>query len=129
MFFFKGDGSDLAHPLEINGQANPDTLTLRVGRPARLRLLNLTMQNPTPTFWLTARTDSTFANANDTLVVRWRPIAKDGLDLPVSAQTSRLARQSVSMGETYHFEYTPTRRGSLQLEIRTSSTPPRPLQN
>jgi FtsP/CotA-like multicopper oxidase with cupredoxin domain len=127
VLFFKGDGSDLAHPLEINGQANPDTLTLRVGRPARLRLLNLTMQNPTPTFWLTARTDSTFANANDTLVVRWRPIAKDGLDLPVSAQTSRLARQSVSMGETYDFEYTPTRRGSLQLEIRTSPPPGIPV--
>jgi hypothetical protein len=46
--------------------ANP---VLHVGKPARLRLLDLSTRNPTPTFWLTARTDSAFANTKDTLVV------------------------------------------------------------
>lgn len=120
VLFFKGHGADAAHPLEIDGQANPDTLVLHVGRTARLRLLNLSTQNPTPTFWLTERTDSSFANVRDSLVVRWRPVAKDGFELPAAAQVSRLARQPVSMGETYDFEYTPARLGSLQLEVRTS---------
>ncbi|HTI61861.1 MAG TPA: hypothetical protein VL524_00025, partial [Gemmatimonadaceae bacterium] len=123
VLFLKGDGLDAAHPLEINGEANPDTLVLRVGRPARLRLLNLSTRNPSATFWLTARTDSAFANMRDTLVVRWRPVAKDALDVPAALQTLRAARQMVSMGETYDFEYTPTHRGLLQLEVRTSPPP------
>ena len=45
------------------------------------------------------------------MVVRWRPVAKDGADLPAAARGERLARQIVSMGETYDFEYTPTSAG------------------
>jgi len=127
VFFLKGDGLDPDHPLEIDGQANPDTVVLHVGRATRLRLLNLTTRNPSPTFWLTARSDSAFVNSKDTLVVRWRPLAKDGLELPAAFQTPRLARQMVSMGETYDFEYTPIQRGLLQLEIRTSPPPGIPV--
>lgn len=127
VLFFKGHAADPAHPLEIDGQPNPDTLVLHVDRPARLRLLNLSTQNPSPTFWLTARTDSAFTNTRDSLVVTWRPLAKDGLALPSAAQTSRQARQMVSMGETYDFEYTPTHRGLLQLEVRTSAPPTLPV--
>jgi FtsP/CotA-like multicopper oxidase with cupredoxin domain len=125
--FFKGDGDDPAHPLEINGQPNPDTLVLHAGRPARLRLLNLSTRNPTPAFWLTARSDSAFANRGDTLVVRWRALAKDGFDLPPGTQSTRAAGQMVSMGETYDFEYTPSRRGLLQLEVRTNPPPTIPV--
>ena len=123
VLFLKGDGLDAEHPLEINGEANPDTIVLRVGRPARLRLLNLSTRNPSPTFWLTARTDSVFANTRDTLVVRWRLVAKDAFDVPAALQTVRPARQTVSMGETYDFEYTPMDPGRLQLEVRTSPPP------
>ena len=123
VYFLKGDGLDPEHPLEINGEANPDTVLLHAGRPARLRLLNLSTRNPSPTFWLTARTDSVFANRNDSLVVHWNPLAKDALDLPAALRTSRPARQMVSMGETYDFEYTPAHRGLLQLEVRASPPP------
>ena len=71
---------------------------------------------------LTARSDSAFASRQDTLIQRWRPIAKDAAAIPSTARTARLARQVVRMGETYDFEYTPARPGLLQLEIR--STPP-----
>ena len=54
------------------------------------------------------------------MVVSWRPVAKDGFDLPGAMQVSRPARQVVSMGETYDFEYTPQQRGTLRLEVRTS---------
>jgi len=127
VFFLKGDVPTTGHPLEINGQANPDTVVLRVGRAARFRLLNLSTGNPTPTFSLTARSDSAFANGRDTLIVRWRPIAKDAADLSAAAQAPRLARQLVSMGETYDFEYTGTRVGVLQLEIRASPPPGVPV--
>jgi manganese oxidase len=126
VFFLKGSrlGPNADNPLDINGQANPDTIVLHVGRPARLRFLGLSSVNPNATVWLTARPDSSLANVVDTMVVRWHPVAKDGADLPPAARAERLARQIVSMGETYDFEYTPPRRGMLRLEVRTLNPPP-----
>jgi FtsP/CotA-like multicopper oxidase with cupredoxin domain len=105
-------------PLEINGQLNPDTIVFRVGVPQRIRLISLAAFNPNATVWLTTRPDSSFANRPDSLVVQWRPVAKDGADLPASARTPKLARQLVSMGETYDFEYTPTSKGLMRIEVR-----------
>jgi FtsP/CotA-like multicopper oxidase with cupredoxin domain len=125
VFFFKGHGArDPLHPFEINGQADPDTVVLHVGRAARLRLVNLATASPpapplsAPAIWFTARPDSEARIATDTMVVRWRPIAKDGFDLPPSERTPRPARQPLGIGETYDFEYTPTRAGTLRLEVR-----------
>lgn len=83
-FFFKGLGDDAApHPPEINGETNPDTVVLHAGRPARFRLHNLSTANPLPSFVLTARRDSVLTG-KDTMVVTWRPVAKDGFDLPAA---------------------------------------------
>ena len=119
-FFLKGYGAAKAHPLEINGQANPDTVVLHASRTARLRFINLTMNVPTPTFFLTARPDSASRISTDTMLVRWRLVSKDGFDLPASAQITRSAEQIVGMGETWDVELTPERRGALRLEIRES---------
>ncbi len=120
IFFLKGAraGVDSPDPLEINGTFNPDTLVLHVGRPARLRFISLAIQNPNATVWFTARPDSALQMVRDTMVLRWRPIAKDGADLPESARTMRPARQIISMGETYDFEFTPRERGNLRIEVR-----------
>jgi FtsP/CotA-like multicopper oxidase with cupredoxin domain len=120
VFFLKGLLDDAAHPREINGETNPDTVVLHVGRPARLRLINLSTADPVPTFCLTARPDSVLTIAKDTMIVDWRPLAKDGLDLQSAMQAPRPARQIISMGETYDFEYTPQHAGTLRLEVRTS---------
>jgi hypothetical protein len=45
----------------------------------------------------------------------------------VSPQAPRLARQLISMRETYDFEYTGTRAGVLQLEVRASPPPGVPV--
>jgi FtsP/CotA-like multicopper oxidase with cupredoxin domain len=119
VFFLKGLLNDATHPREINGERNPDTVVLHVGRPARLRLINLSTADPVPFFCLTARPDSTLIGAKDTMIVNWRPVAKDGFDLPSAMQSPRPARQMISMGETYDFEYTPQRTGTLRLEVRT----------
>jgi hypothetical protein len=118
---FKGDGLAGAHPFEINGRGNPDTLVLHVGQRARFRLGNLSKGTSTaaPSYWLTARPDSTARIAKDTMLVRWQPVAKDGFDLPVSARSEQAAQQVVSVGETFDFEYTPTVPGNLRLELRT----------
>jgi FtsP/CotA-like multicopper oxidase with cupredoxin domain len=122
VFFLKGLHGDVAHPPEVNGEANPDTVVLHVGRPARLRLLTLTTDNPGPFVCLTARLTVASSGAKDTLVVHWRPIAKDGFDVPAALQTPRLACQLVSMGETYDFEFIPQRLGRLRLEVRPTAS-------
>ena len=105
-------------PMEMNGRLDPDTVVLRVGRAERLRFMSLASFAANATVTLTTRADSVFKTMTDTAVVSWRPIAKDGADLPDRARTPRPARQIISMGETYDFEYTPSAPGLLRIEVR-----------
>jgi FtsP/CotA-like multicopper oxidase with cupredoxin domain len=119
-FFLKSAraGAKAVPVLDINGQADPDTMVFHVGRPARLRFISLALLNPNAAVSLTTRGDSPPALRADSLVVPWRPIAKDGADLPDAARVPRRARQVISMGETYDFEFTPTARGTMRVEVR-----------
>jgi FtsP/CotA-like multicopper oxidase with cupredoxin domain len=123
-FFFKGarSGPIGNEPVEISGQSNPDTLVVRAGRPVRLRFMSLAAISPTPTVTITTRADSTRTLLSDSLIVRWTPIAKDGADLPAGAPPRRPAKQLISIGETYDFEFLPERKGQLlRIEVRTSA--------
>lgn len=120
VFFLKGSRQpDAANPLEINGNASPDTVVLHSGKPARLRFISLAAVNSNATVLITARRDSSFAYVADSMLMRWRPLAKDGADLPLPEQAVRQARQIIGMGETHDFEFTPIQRGTLRLEVRT----------
>jgi hypothetical protein len=115
-----GPGAALAAaiPLEINGRTSPDTTILRAGRSYRFRFVGLAVGFPNATAWLTERPDSSFANLSDSMVVQWRAVGEDGADLPAAARRMQLARQIISMGETYDFEFTPAKPGNLRLEVR-----------
>ena len=104
--------------IEVNGTRDPDTLVLRARHTYRLRFAGMTTANPGATVWITGRADSAFQRPADTLVAMWRPVAKDGADLPVADRVLRPARQTISMGETYDFEFTPQRPGAMRIEIR-----------
>ena len=114
---------DLVHSLEINGAISSDTVTLRVGQPARLRFLSLAWTNPTPLVALAASSNPALTSGRDTLAVQWTPIAKDGFDLPPADQRPRPARQVISMGETYDFVFTPPRDGLFLLTVRPNPPP------
>jgi hypothetical protein len=107
--------------MEINGQVNPDTIVLRVGGAYRFRFVNLAVTSPNATVYLTARPDSSLENLRDTMLVRWRPLAKDGADVPEPGRALRPAQQLVSIGETYDFEVQPLIRGELRIEVRPVS--------
>jgi FtsP/CotA-like multicopper oxidase with cupredoxin domain len=83
-------------PAFLNGRAEPTLLELTAGVPNRLRLINIRSE-----YIIRVRlTDGGAA-------VMWRPVAKDGADLPVSQATARVADVVLSPGETYDVEITP----------------------
>ena len=49
--------------------------------------------------------------------MRWKSVAKDGADLPPNQSTTKSAVLTISVGETYDFEYEPSAPGELRLEV------------
>ena len=93
----------------VNGSTTPAPVSMRVGVPHRLRIINITIARPSISVSL--------RRSNDT--VMWRPLAKDGADLPGERRSEVTARQLVSIGETYDYEFSPAEAGEYGLEVRT----------
>ncbi len=85
-------------------------MDLSAGRTYRLRLINI---NPD---WRVI-----FSLMSDSALVNWRPIAKDGADLPSAQRGERSAYLLTGPGETADFEFTPTTPGELRLEAKTKA--------
>ncbi|MFN2398555.1 MAG: multicopper oxidase domain-containing protein, partial [Gemmatimonadaceae bacterium] len=92
----------------VNGTSEPEPLELEVGTTYLFRLINI---HPD---WRVE-----FALGTDTTVVQWRPVAKDGADLPPAQATPRAAYLITGPGETADFEFTPTSVGNMRLQVRT----------
>jgi manganese oxidase len=92
----------------VNGTTDPPPIDLKVGRTYRFRLINI---NPD---WRVI-----FSLTSDSALARWRPVAKDGADLPLSQRGARPAWLLTGPGETADFEFTPGTREDLRLEVKT----------
>jgi FtsP/CotA-like multicopper oxidase with cupredoxin domain len=127
IFFVKSAraGLNATPEFEINGKADPDTVVLRVGRRYRFRFIGLQVTNPNATVSLTERADSAAGTRIDPSIVQWRRVAKDGRELPEAERALGPARESISMGETYDFEFVPAKRGALRIEVRVAVPMPR----
>lgn len=106
--FMVGDNAKY-RPVLNGGRLDP--LTLSAGVPYRFRLMNITAGSPGLEFWLVR------AGAP----VQWQPIAKDGYTLPPWQTDARVARQPVSIGETYDFRVQAGDTGTVTLEVRRRS--------
>jgi FtsP/CotA-like multicopper oxidase with cupredoxin domain len=95
-------------PGVVNGSATPPPMNLVAGRTYRFRLINI---NPD---WRVI-----FSIVSDTALARWRPVAKDGADLPPARRRLQPSHLITGTGETADFEFTPTAPGDLRLEIKT----------
>ena len=94
-------------PIWLNGSQSPEIGTFRAGQKYRLRIINIVPENPPISISLkVAGTPAT-----------WRPIAKDGADLPTGQRELCPAELTISVGETYDFEFRPERAGELSLEV------------
>lgn len=103
-----GGPYDFKSPILLNGSAQPEPLRLKAGVKYRLRFINITPNN--------AGLQVSLVGGGSTSV-RWRAVAKDGADLPPAQAIEQEARQVVSVGETYDFEFEPTAKGDLRLEV------------
>ncbi len=92
----------------VNGRLNPAPIELRAGRAYRFRLINIGDART----WFALR-----RGPLDTSVVRWRAVAKDGADLPVSQAVVTTTPLVTGPGETADFEYRPTVAGDLVLDV------------
>jgi FtsP/CotA-like multicopper oxidase with cupredoxin domain len=92
-------------PVWLNGSESPNLGQFRVGHIYRLRIINILPDNPP----LEVRLEAAGVPVN------WRPVAKDGADLPLGHRALCAAKQTVSIGETYDFEFRPEADGQLTL--------------
>jgi FtsP/CotA-like multicopper oxidase with cupredoxin domain len=93
----------------INGRAAPTPLTVKSGVPQRVRLINMTTRRP--------RTRAELWH--DSTLVMWRPLARDGADLPERFRGPTSARTPISIGETRDFEFLPSVGGDWHLVVRS----------
>ena len=98
----------------LNGSLRPAPLELRVGERYRLRLINVHPYRPSMIVRL----------LRDSMVVSWRAVAKDGMDLPAARATERPAMQQIGNGETYDFEVVPREAGTLRLTVTSAANQP-----
>ena len=103
--------TDAATKVLINGQLSPDTLRLRVGERYRLRIVDVHTFRPSMIVRL----------LRDSTLVRWRAVAKDGMDLPPDRATTRRAQQQMGNGETYDFEVTPDQPATWRFTVTTAT--------
>jgi FtsP/CotA-like multicopper oxidase with cupredoxin domain len=96
-------------PYALNGLSSPEPILMRAGVPHRLRLINITPNNVGLTASLMNRFDP----------VQWKLLAKDGAEVAGTQMALRLARQLVSVGETYDFEFTSSDPQDLWFDFRT----------
>jgi FtsP/CotA-like multicopper oxidase with cupredoxin domain len=102
-----GGALDLKSPVLLNGNAQPEPLRLKAGVKYRLRFINIT----------TNGNGLEVSLLGGSSPARWRAVAKDGEDLPPAQAIEREAQLTIGVGETYDFEFAPTTKGDLRLEV------------
>ena len=90
VFVVGWDGPEEPPRLVVNGDTTAPPLELVAGRTHRLRFVNI---GPAQRVRLSVLRDS--------MPATWRPLAKDGADLPAAQSTERPAAQLVRVGETF----------------------------
>jgi FtsP/CotA-like multicopper oxidase with cupredoxin domain len=99
------DSLDEARGVAINGSMTPAPTDLKVGKSYRLRVINITIARPG--LRVSLRQDSS--------LVRWKVVARDGAQLPVDRQIEEPAARTVTIGQTVDVELKPERPGTLRL--------------
>jgi FtsP/CotA-like multicopper oxidase with cupredoxin domain len=96
-----------ANKVLLNGTTTPAAREMRVGERYRLRFINIHLNRPGMRMRL----------LDGENLVRWRIVAKDGMDLATDQLRDGTSEIQMGNGETYDAEFVPTRAGELRLDI------------
>jgi FtsP/CotA-like multicopper oxidase with cupredoxin domain len=95
----------------VNGKKQPDTLYMKKDINYHFRIVNITAG------WADIETSIKY---NDK-PVNWKPLAKDGADLPSYQQIIKPAlNQPISVGQTLDFEFTPDKAGEYFFQVSST---------
>jgi len=100
---FEKDGPSF---LLVNGRMRPRPILMTAGEAQRIRIVSIHADNILR-----------FRLGDDSTVANWKPIARDGADLPAGLQRARVATIEMGPGETADFSYLPARPGNMTLEV------------
>ena len=92
--------------LLVNGRTSPKPLRMTVGDTNRIRIVSIHADEVLH-----------FRFGDEQQAARWRPLARDGADLPPALRGATSAVLSMGPGETGDFTYVPSRAGRLMLEV------------
>jgi len=96
--------------LLVNGSTSPTPLRMTVGDTNRLRIVSIHADEVL-----------TFRFGTEAQAARWKPVARDGADLPIALRREKPAVATMGPGETGDFTYVPSRPGHMILEVWTES--------
>ena len=101
-------GEDKTGAVFVNGKKQPDTLYIKKGINYHFRIVNITAG------WADIET-SIMHNGKP---INWKPLAKDGADLPSYQQKIKPAlNQPISVGQTLDFGFTPDKVGEYLFQV------------
>jgi len=107
IFLFSRDGVETNEPLLLNGSPQPAPIALVAGTTYRMRFINITPVDSDLTYSIA---DASGAS------VPWRAIAKDGRDLTPEQAATKAAGDTITVGETRDYSFTPQKEGELYLQ-------------
>jgi FtsP/CotA-like multicopper oxidase with cupredoxin domain len=100
------DGPGPPMRIVINGDTAGAPIEIKRGVANRFRFVNI---GPAQRLF--------YAIRRDTTVQTWRPLAKDGADLPPTASVAQRASKRLGVGETFDAEFTAPEAGEYRLTI------------
>jgi manganese oxidase len=112
VFVLAGRGARRDPAPAVNGRTRPAPERFEPGRTYRLRFLQISPDEGKAVRLL-----------RDGEPVRWRPLARDGADLPKALREARAASFELGVGETLDVEWTPGAPGVHVLEVTTRFYP------
>jgi FtsP/CotA-like multicopper oxidase with cupredoxin domain len=107
VFLFSRDGVESNEPLLLNGSPQPPPIALVAGTTYRMRFINITPVDSDLSY--------SIADASGALV-SWRALAKDGRDLPPEQAAIKTSGDTITVGETRDYSFTPQKEGELYLQ-------------
>ena len=96
-----------ANKVLLNGSTTPASREMRIGERYRLRFINVH----------TARPSMRMRLLDGDNLLKWRIVAKDGMDLPADQLRDTASEIQMGNGETYDAEFVPARVGNLRVDI------------